>query len=284
VSDIVTALGVALQLARAGVPVFLAHPARHADRTWDPTGGTGHSGYRLPQKWEQTVADPDVVGRWQPGMALAAVMGHVVDGLDVDPRNGGTESVQGLPVPRVHGVQVTPSGGWHGLIAPLGVGSRDGIRPGVDVKGGKSDGTGRGFLWIAPTVKLSKATGELAAYTWSRRPDLTDVDTDSSGRPLAEIIEALRRGPAAEQRPAFESPGPASSDRALMGLVDVVLRATEGKRNSCLHWAACRAAEHHATGRLDWSTAERALTDAARAIGLGEREVTATLKSARKAS
>ena len=234
----------------------------------------------LPAGWERTEPDPTVVDRWQPGMALAAVMGHVVDGLDVDPRNGGLDSLTDITVPRTYGVQATPSGGWHGLIAPLGTGSRDNVRAGVDLKGGRPDGTGRGFLWIAPTVKLSKATGEIAAYAWSRLPDLDGIDGDRSGEALAEVIRALRAAPAHDIGDRLPPAG--CPDRLLMGLVEVVLRAKEGERNACLHWAACRAAEHSASGRLDWLTAERALSDAATDAGLSERETAATLKSGRR--
>lgn len=273
------ALAAARYLAAAGVPMFLARPAGRGG--WDPAGGTGGSGFWVPSGWQRTEADPGVVDRWEPGMAVGAVMGHRVDGLDVDPRNGGMASLADLPVPRVHGVQVTPSGGWHGLIAPLGTGSRDAIRPGIDLKGGKADGTGRGFLWIAPTVKLSKATGELAAYRWERPPMLDGIDGDRSGERLAGLVHGLR-APAAQDRAVHTGPTSLSSGRCLMALVEVVLRAPEGERNRCLHWAGCRAAEHAAAGHLSWQAAEQALAEAAAAIGLDVRETAATLKSARK--
>jgi len=271
-------LDAARYVAQRGVPLFLARPAGRG--AWDPVGGTGGCGYWLPAGWERTEPDPTVVDRWQPGMALAAVMGHAVDGLDVDPRNGGLDSLAGITVPRVYGVQETPSRGWHGLIAPLGTGSRDAVRPGIDVKGGRADGTGRGFLWIAPTVRLSKSTGEIAAYTWSRTPDLAGIGEDETGVPLADAIRALRE-PAPRRAlttlaPAFSGHG----TRLLAGLVAVVLSAPEGERNKTLFWAACRANEHGRAGRLDRTAAERALEAAGRRIGLGENEIRASIKSA----
>ncbi|MCO7195042.1 DNA polymerase [Pseudonocardia sp. McavD-2-B] len=179
------ALDVARGLARAGVPVFVARP--------DETSATG---FALPTGWQHTAPDPAVVDAWSPGMALCAVMGAALDLLDVDPRNGG--DLEGLDVvPVSYGTAETPSGGFHSFIAPLGVGSRDGVLPGVDVKGGLPDGSSRGFAFLAPTVKASKATGEPVAYTWHTRPDLdrlTAAGRDRSGAALADRVRAARSG------------------------------------------------------------------------------------------
>jgi hypothetical protein len=158
------ALQVARALIAAGVPVFAAPPAMKSG-AWDPTGGTDGCGYWLPTAWQKTVPtlswlDPTARGyedkAWRPGWALAAVMGHKCDGLDTDPRHGGDQSraelLAGGLWPTAYGVARTPSGGTHELVVPLGVGSRDDLRPGVDLKGGKPDGTSRGFLFIAQTM------------------------------------------------------------------------------------------------------------------------------------
>ena len=60
-------------------------------------------------------------------------------------------------MPRVYGKATTPSGGTHELVATMGVRSRDKVCPGIDVKAGAPDGTGRGCLFIAPTRRRSKA-------------------------------------------------------------------------------------------------------------------------------
>src|SRR5690606_41391920 len=68
--------------------------------------------------------------------------------------------------------------------------SANGFLPGVDLKGGKADGSSRGFAFIAPTVKPSKTTGELSPYIWIEEPDFTWNDPeDNSG---AEVTEAIR--------------------------------------------------------------------------------------------
>lgn len=156
------ALEVARRLVAAGVPVFAAPP--------DPSTSTG---FRLPIAWETQRPQVEQVDRWQPGWALCAVMGHRLDLLDVDPRNGGDVARSGLVSagmwPTVYAAAATPSGGTHDFIAPLGVGSRDAVRDGLDVKGGMPDGSGRGFAFIAPTVKASKLTGGAGRLPLDRR-------------------------------------------------------------------------------------------------------------------
>ncbi len=89
----------------------------------------------------------------------------------------------------------TPSEGRHLFIKSLGVGSRDGIMPGIDIKAGRPDGTGRGFAFIAPTIRRSKTTGELVSYEWLSPPNLTDMETDNSGETLRHRVEAARAVP-----------------------------------------------------------------------------------------
>lgn len=283
-ADVAEALAVARYLAASGVSVFVARPA--GGRTWDPTGGTGGCGYWLPRGWQHTEADPAVIDRWMPGYGLAAVMGHVVAGVDVDPRHGGMESLAGLPTPTVYGVASTPSDGWHGLIRTLGVGSRDAVRPGIDVKDGRRDGGGRGFLWISPTVKVSKVTGEIRPYRWVRPPDFTGIEGDTSGEALADVIRALRTPPATP-RPA-RTPLPAVTGdartraylkAAVHGEISRVLNAEPGTRNASLVRAAYSLGQLAAEGLVPADDVEAALITAAAHVGLPEREATATVKS-----
>jgi hypothetical protein len=198
--DVAADLETARALARAGVPIFLARQATDDRGVWRPDGGHSGCGYWLPRGWEQTQANPATLDAWRPGMAVCAVMGHGLDALDVDPRNGGAATRDGMIGaglwPRAYAEAATPSGGTHDLVAALDVASRDGIRPGLDVKAGTVDGDGRGFIFIAPTVKLSKTTGEVAAYRWTKRPDLElwaeERATDDTGQAVAEMIRQAR--------------------------------------------------------------------------------------------
>ena len=180
--EIAAALDVARRLATSGIPIFIAHP-----------DSTAKTGFRPPPRWERTAPDPAVVDLWRPGLALCAVMGCGLDLVDFDPRNGGDPSVLNGMTPRFYGLAATPSGGAHAFIASLGVGSRDNVLPGVDIKGGVPDGSSRGFAFIAPTVRVSAVTGEPVPYGWVQVPDLSRLNgQDTSGANLAARIRELR--------------------------------------------------------------------------------------------
>lgn len=175
-------LAVADGLITAGVPIFCALP--------DPTKPIG---FALPGEWQRAdmVSARRAVRMWKPGMALCAVMGHTLDLIDFDPRSG-TPDTQFTAWPTAYATASTPSGGTHAFIASLRVGSRDAVLPGVDIKGGRPDGQGRGFAFIAPTVRVSKVDGSLRAYEWTYEPDCQAlpglVPFDTSGAALAELV------------------------------------------------------------------------------------------------
>lgn len=187
------ALEAARQLAAAGMPLFLAIP--------DPSAPTG---FRLPSGWQHSTPDPTVVDTWRPGMALAAVCGLGLDVVDVDPRNGGTDAQLAGVLPTAYATAATPSDGVHYFVRSMGV--RKG-RPhgttGIDVQAGAPDGQGRGFVFIAPTVRVSKTTGQPTAYRWTQPPDphrLAGRAGDLSGARLAALMTA----PPAPAQPTVE--------------------------------------------------------------------------------
>ncbi len=201
------ALDAARALAAAGIPIFVA-PADPGSRI----------GFKLPMGWENTPADPAAVDAWTPGAALCLVTGHGLDLLDVDLHKGGDPAGLEGGAPTSYGAALTPSGGVHSFIRSIGVASRDNVLPGVDVKAGAPDGKGRGFAFIAPTVKTSKVTGQPAAYRWAQAPDITRLAAalsgevaDASGAQLAAMINALRAPQVdveAYDGPAFEQMDP----------------------------------------------------------------------------
>ncbi len=75
--------------------------------------------------------------------------------------------------------------------------------------------------------------------------------------------------------PRAHHPTPPSAGGHGQGLVQFVLAAHEGQRNTRLFWAACRAYEDGIGPEL-----VEPLVDAARATGLSEREARATIASA----
>lgn len=199
------ALRIAAAMIDAGIPIFAAPPCPAGP--FGPEGGVcgrdGHAGggveYDLPAKWQATIPARVWLERWQPGWALGAVGGHVADFLDEDPRNDGVSSVNEVRaaghMPTVFGVQATPSGGWHHLISAIGERKVTGLLPGLDYQGGAPDGQGRGFVWIAPTVRRSKTDGQARAYVWAQEPDLewlADFGRDEQGRSLDASTEGIR--------------------------------------------------------------------------------------------
>ena len=177
------ALEIARRMAGAGIPLFVAPPQDNK------------IGFALPTGWERTLPDAGTVDSWRPGWALCAVMGHGLDGLDFDFRNGA--DAQGLngSMPTSYGATATPSGGMHSFIHSLGTGSHDGVYPGIDVKGGRPDGSGRGFLFLPPTVRASKVDGEKRPYRWVQEPNLTGLNVDDkTGAELGKRILELLGG------------------------------------------------------------------------------------------
>lgn len=174
-------LEVARELARIGVPLFLAPP--------DPTRSTG---FALPNGWQRARPDPSVADHWRLGWALCAVTGHTLDLIDLDPRSGG--DLPTTTTPYAYAEAYTPSGGRHLWVAPLRVESRDGAWPGVDVKSGTLEGIGRGFGFIAPTERASKVDGVVRPYRWKGHVlgSLPAVVPDTTGWEVRQRVLDLR--------------------------------------------------------------------------------------------
>lgn len=206
------AVDTARTLLAAGIPLFLAWPARDPDGAWDPTGGSGGTGYQLPGGWQQLLPEPRVLTEWEaapePKPALAMVCGYGYDVIDVDPRNGGALEALNGAIPHVYGVAATPSGGVHAFVASLGVRKRTNLVPGIDVQAGlvsEAGTTGAGFVFLAPTVKVSKVTGELVPYRWVEPlqplPDAVGDSPDDSGAALAAMVRAAAPTPSRGAQP-----------------------------------------------------------------------------------
>ncbi len=213
----ILALKIAHDLVDAGIPVFAAEQCPPDCPLPQHHGGPGQ--YHLPRFWQQTAPSHAQVDRWQPGWALGAVGGWAGDWLDIDPRSGGLESEKELrhpaiaQFPRSFGQQGTPSGGFHHLISATGERKSTGFMPGLDLQSGgpldHNGTTGRGFVYIAPTVRLSKAAetlGELRAYRWLVEPDLEAL---AEFRGSDDSIEGIVARVRAKRSPA--STAPASS-------------------------------------------------------------------------
>lgn len=221
-AEVQRALDIARQLIKAGVPVFAA-----------PPDGAHPGRFILPKEWQKTYPSEVWLERWKPGWALAAVGGHICDFLDVDPRSGGLESEKEVRAagqwPRSFGRQATPSGGTHDLISATGERKVTGFMPGLDLQSGDVTGTGRGFVWISPTVRPSKdpdRLGQMVPYRWVEEPDLdhlmeyrttgstgaTQVTDDTLDGLLSRVHAYRTRVPSQRER----APEPVSADDPFM--------------------------------------------------------------------
>lgn len=160
------ALRIAHSLADMGAPVFAAY------RDSSKPGA-----FLYPNGWQHTKpgqTSHNWINRWRPGMALCMVTGVLFDVLDFDPQNGGDLASLPGDVARIraYGTQSTPSTGEHWLIARTHLAK--GIpAKGIDLQAGDDAGEGRGFVFIAPTVRPAKfgpRAGEDVEYRWRMEP------------------------------------------------------------------------------------------------------------------
>ncbi|MFD8525021.1 bifunctional DNA primase/polymerase [Streptomyces capillispiralis] len=153
-------------------------------------------------------------------------------------------------------IVVTPSGGRHlwlsgppDVVVPNSAGR---LAPGIDIRGAG------GYL-VGPGSRTDHGTYTTAPGTAHLPP-----------APCPPALLRLLLPP-----PRAHHPTPASAGGRGRGLVQFVLAAHRGQRNTRLFWAACRAYEDGIGPTL-----ADALADAARTTGLSEREARATIASA----
>jgi hypothetical protein len=244
---------------------------------------------RLSDWPNKATADPVAIREWwirwpeaNIGVLTGSASGIVV--LDVDPRNGGDNSLAGLVA--AHGaLPATPQsrtggGGAHFYFAhPGGEVKTWHPRPGLDLQG---DGgryivvppsrhlSGRVYAWAENADPASALLAPLPA--WLTRPEptpqvnATDATRESGGRPSTGDLAA---------------PTP-WAEAALREECDSVAKAEKGNRNNTLNRAAFSLGQL-VPHLLDQGRVEAALLAAASTCGLleddGERAVNATLKS-----
>ncbi len=280
------ALAIAHGLVDAGVPVFSAAPNHSKPGE-----------FLLPNAWQTFRPHHRQVEMWRPGWALAMVTGVVFDVLDVDPRNGGLEGWTDLQearaVPQLsYGEARTPSDGFHRLIGRTHLAKTKAAK-GVDLQAGDDRGEGRGFVYIAPTVRVSKygpLKGQPVAYRWDTSPDShapSGLVEDQGMVNLREIIQ-LQKAPrrpvkkvhsVSTIRPSDLQPvdefwdeaqawTPDEANRAIQGQLQAVRAAREGEVNETLGGAARLLGRFVAGGHLAEDQAVGLLTHALEAGGV----------------
>lgn len=203
---------------------------------------------------------------WQPHANIGIATGHGLDVLDIDVHAGGNgyRILEHLHrsnlVPGALAAVRTPSGGTHLYFPsdpdrPQRTWSRGTMH--VDFRG-----TG-GYVLAAPSTVTDRrrSTGyTILALNADPRP----VD----GERIRELLTPIRA--------RVTTPRSAAARLDAGGLAHWLGGAVEGNRNASLFWAACRLAEHG----VDEQGIRDLLDRPALAIGLGDREVEATIRSA----
>ncbi|MFH8444794.1 bifunctional DNA primase/polymerase [Streptomyces sp. NPDC018026] len=257
-----------IPLARTKLPA-LRSPHRDAPAS-EPVACRGECG-RFGHGVHDASTDPDRVralfaaAPWATGYGIACGLPpHHLIGVDLDTKSAvaPTDSSTALrelalrhlfTIPPTV-VVLTPSGGRHlwltgppDHVVPNSAGR---LAPGIDIRGAG------GYL-VGPGSRTRHGAYTIAPGTSHLRP-----------APCPPALLRLLLPP-----PVRRAGGESAGDGR--GLVQFVLAAHEGQRNTRLFWAACRAYENGVGAAL-----LAPLLDAARATGLTEREARATIASA----
>lgn len=268
------ALAVAHKLVDLGVPIFPAAP----------NNGPGPE-FHFPSAWQTWKPSHAAVDRWRPGWALCAVTGAVFDVIDIDPRNGGNEGWKELStagaVPNVYGEVSTPSEGRHLWVARTHL-AKGKPATGIDLQAGDDQGNGRGFVYLPPTVRVSKygtETGRPVAYEWKRPVTTTPgLFADEGLVRLRELCPVSRPVARVAARPAV-APADADWDEAadwttpaaqatVRRQLEAVRGAKAGEVNGTLGGAARVLGRFVAGGWLDKDEAVTALLAALKEGGV----------------
>lgn len=205
---------------------------------------------------------------WDRAALIGAAIPEGCVVLDVDPRNGGDETMQALKdaghkLPRTRVVRTGGGGTHYYFRVPEGVELRAHLGRGVDVKR-----AGRGYVIVPPSPGYSVLRHDPAAE-------------------LPEwLLEALRVPERVSMGSAATSPkfmqweyGTAYGRAALAAIVSTLGAAQPGSRNDALNLAAFAAAQLVAGGELDGDASRRDLETTADDLGLDANEIRKTIES-----
>jgi hypothetical protein len=215
---------------------------------------------------------------WATGYGIACGLPpHHLIGIDLDTKSGtdSTAALRGLALRHLFTIPptvvvLTPSGGRHlwltgppDVVVPNSAGR---LAPGIDIRGAG------GYL-VGPGSRTDHGV-------YATSPGTAHLTPAPCPRPLLRL---LLPPPRPHRRPtesatgttAGSAAGPTPGGAHGRGLIQFVLAAHEGQRNTRLFWAACRAYEDGIGPEL-----ADALADAAIRTGLTAREARSTIASA----
>ncbi|MER7894895.1 bifunctional DNA primase/polymerase [Streptomyces sp. NPDC096046] len=269
------ALAHALSAAERGLAVLPLSrtklPALRSPHRDDPAPSPCHGQCgRLGHGVYDASSDPDRIRElfaaapWATGYGIACGLPpHHLIGLDLDVKTGTDSSAALRELALRHlftipptVVVVTPSGGRHlwlsgppEVVVPNSAGR---LAPGIDIRGAG------GYL-VGPGSRTAQGVYAAAPGTAHLPP-----------APCPRSLLRLLLPP-----PRAHHPAPQTAGGHGQGLVQFVLAAHEGQRNTRLFWAACRAYEDGIGPALVTPLVEAALH-----TGLSEREARTTIASA----
>ncbi|MEV8524504.1 bifunctional DNA primase/polymerase [Streptomyces sp. NPDC052000] len=273
------ALAHALSAAERGLPVIplsrtklpaIASPHRADPRPVLCRGECGLPGHGV----HDATTDPSAVralfatAPWATGYGIACGRPpHHLIGIDLDtkpPAADSTAALQHLALGHLFTIPetvvvITPSGGRHiWLTGPPDAvvpNSASRLAPGIDIRGSGGYLVGPGSLSSRGVYRLAPGTAHLGPAPCPRA--------------LLDLLTPPTRPQHSQRYDGHQG----------QGLVQFVLAAQEGQRNTRLFWAACRAYENGIGEEL-----AAALTTAAIRTGLTEHEARATIASAARMS
>lgn len=275
-----TLVAAALDYAARGWRVLPLHTPQRGGRCSCLSDGCTSPGKhpRTMRGVHDATTDEATIRRWWarwPAANVGIATGGGLVVLDVDPRHGGDASLAELE--EAHDwvrtlTARTGSGGLHLYLAG-DLPARAGMLPGLDLK------ASGGYVVAPPSLH---ACGR--RYEWVAPEDLP-----TEPQPVPTWFAAM----AAPPRPAWTPRAAGGLEwgpigrRFVVSAIEreclAVAEAPEGTRNTRLNCAAYNLARFVAAGLADAGTVAEALTIAARAAGLPDREIERTIRSAFRA-
>lgn len=254
----------AIAYANAGYAVFPLAPNSKIPAI---RGGAGVKeatrDHAIIQLWGQRFPHANI------GIACGEPSGIVV--IDVDPRNGGSETITRLSM-RGHvfpdcPTSVTGGGGRHLFFRfdPRINNSKDKIGKGIDVKS-----TG-GYVVAAPSFVPCADGRGTGHYRWLRHPS----EGHAPRLPIwASTLLAPPPRPPQSRTPIMDGP------KNIHGLIKFLSSAGSGERNNRLYWCSRRVAEMVKAQQVAEGGAVSQLLSASVSVGLPPKEAAATIRSA----
>jgi Bifunctional DNA primase/polymerase, N-terminal len=241
-------LAEALKLVRRDISIFPCRPDNKRPYTL--------------RGFKDAVDDPATIAAWWrqwPDALVGVPTGHKFVVLDLDLQHSEAQAWYAranLPLTRTH---VTRSGGRHLFFKPREdfKCSAGKIEHGVDTRGIG----GYVIWWPAHGFDVLHGGALAEVPEWVMR----------------KLNPPLKQDVSENETECFR---PLRSDKDLEPLIQVILQAREGQRNSATFWAACRLAEHVRTGQVSQGDMVGIVVEAASRTGLPRAEAKAIANSA----